>query len=279
MNKNGCFGLLEIAATVKNLQQHLPNCYLQKFYRLPQKGNKHPKSFLFRFSSKGYRRLMIEIGNRVHMLPDDLSSTTIYDDRLPRDGFCSKLKKHLDNGRVVGINYTEGAKYFEIEFTHYLLCFDFYGQGNLVLTDKKNVIISWHPAIKPGEILKKDLTELPPLEHQPNGKGYILDNLVYTYKIDNATSYETFGEAVFEIKDKLARSKLLPPKSKKKKPPTDYRQLQANSWQKKVIQYTQACEWLGENSYLSLDECIKKKPPEIKLPFKETILTSISPLL
>ena len=40
------------------------------------------------------------------------------------------------NARVTRINYFQGAKYFEIEFTHFFLCFDFYGVGNIVLLAK-----------------------------------------------------------------------------------------------------------------------------------------------
>ena len=90
---------------------------------------------MLRFSCRPFRHLLIDVGIRAHLIPDSAYEDN-YMEHLPRDGLCSKLKKHLNNARVTGINHYPGTKYFEIEFTHFYLAFDFYGVGNLILFQK-----------------------------------------------------------------------------------------------------------------------------------------------
>lgn len=279
MNKNGRFGLLELAASVENLRSFLPGTYLQKFYRLPQKGNGFAKRFLLRFSCRPFRFLMIDVGVRAHLIPDQAYEDT-YAEHLPRDGLCSKLKKHLDNGRVTSVNYTPGAKYFEIEFTHFVLAFDFYGKGNLVLLEKpgRTVLISWHVAIKPGTEYKKDLENLPELPFQPCGKGYLCNGVLHTSTLNLGSDqqpvcYDVFGEAAYVLMDKDSKSKLLAGNSKKRrkrKPKRDYKKIQVAKWVKKVDLLHQQTQWLSERSHLTLQECIDTKPKNFNLEFETT---------
>lgn len=312
MNRNGRFGNLEIAASIKNLLKYLPGSYLQKFYRLPQKGNQHAKRFMLRFSCRPFRHLLIDVGIRAHLIPDSAYEDN-YMEHLPRDGLCSKLKKHLNNARVTGINYYPGSKYFEIEFTHFYLAFDFYGVGNLILfqkpdnnlnssdsiiletiedvirkviciskntkyTDydseerkKSKVLISWYPGIKAGSYYVKDYNNIKDLDIIPDGKGYILKDKLYSYNIPESKCYSNFGEAVFELMDKNTKSKLLPKKQKKKKSKPDYKKQQLKKWQSKVDKLQFAVDWLSERCYLSLEQCIKEKPTDIKLKFEKTV--------
>ena len=277
MLKHGSFQIPEITATVRNLQTFLPGSFLQKFFRLPEKKrNGTSRKFMFRFSRRPYRHFLFNVGVRAHLVPDSSYQDT-YSTHIPRDGFMSKLKKHLNNAFVLNVHYTPGTKYFEIEFTYYILGFDFYSTGNVVLMDKdRRVIISWY------QDPRKDVTcdIVPGTEYtkkaevgecvESDGAGYVLHDKVYTEQVEGGIKYDVFGEAVYTVFDKqikqietVKRTKCL----------VKHKKGQIDKWESKVEMYTQGLEWIESNSYRSLDELRKTKITA--LPFASTVFKTI----
>jgi predicted ribosome quality control (RQC) complex YloA/Tae2 family protein len=112
--------------------------------------------FIFRLHARGGGRLdlLVEPGRRVYLTEAEY--------RAPErpTGYAMLLRKHLKNARLDGVNQPGFERVLEFEFQcreRRLLVVELFGEGNLIMCDKRRVIIQpyqvevWrHRALKPG---------------------------------------------------------------------------------------------------------------------------------
>ncbi|KCV71670.1 hypothetical protein H696_01086 [Fonticula alba] len=143
------FSSLDIRILVNELRSKIVGFRVANIYDV------NSKTYLFKLVQTGVAAvgqvnqqifLLSESGNRFH--------TTEYDrDRSPMpNDFSMKLRKHIRTHRISGIRQVGVDRIIEISFTSgYLLYFEFFAGGNIILTNPEHQILALLRMAKPDE--------------------------------------------------------------------------------------------------------------------------------
>jgi predicted ribosome quality control (RQC) complex YloA/Tae2 family protein len=152
------FSSFDIAAVIKELKTTLDQSRVNNIYQLDE------KTVIFKLHKTDMPpiRLVMEAGRRLHV--------TSYAEENPAEppAFCMALRKYLRNAWVAGIDQYEFERIVTISFrtkTGVLkLVVELFGDGNLILTNEKNVIIQALALkkMRDRDILHNVVLELPP---------------------------------------------------------------------------------------------------------------------
>jgi predicted ribosome quality control (RQC) complex YloA/Tae2 family protein len=152
------FSSFDIAAAIKELKTTLAESRVNNIYQLDE------KTVIFKLHKTDMSpiRLVIEAGRRLH--------ATSYAEENPAEppAFCMALRKYLRNAWVAEIDQYEFERIVTISFrtkTGVLkLVVELFGDGNIILTNDKNVIIHAlaFKKMRDRDILHNVVLELPP---------------------------------------------------------------------------------------------------------------------
>ena len=152
------FSSFDIAAAIKELKTTLAESRVNNIYQLDE------KTVIFKLHKTDMSpiRLVIEAGRRLH--------ATSYAEENPAEppAFCMALRKYLRNAWVAEIDQYEFERIVTISFrtkTGLLkLVVELFGDGNIILTNDKNVIIHAlaFKKMRDRDILHNVVLELPP---------------------------------------------------------------------------------------------------------------------
>jgi len=152
------FSSFDIAAAIKELKTTLAESRVNNIYQLDE------KTVIFKLHKTDLSpiRLVMEAGRRLHV--------TSYAEENPAEppAFCMALRKYLRNAWVAGIDQYEFERIVTISFrtkTGVLkLVVELFGEGNIILTNDKNVIIHAlaFKKMRDRDILYNLVLELPP---------------------------------------------------------------------------------------------------------------------
>ncbi len=146
---------IELRVLVSELKQ-LENSWVSQVYELEAAGVKPGKALVFQLSkSEGKRCLICLVPSAVFFSP--VKPTT---SERP-GGFCSILRQHLGNAKLVSIGQLGSERILEIVFSsgkqHVKLIVELFSKGNMILADEKGVILaaaehqSWKDrTVRPG---------------------------------------------------------------------------------------------------------------------------------
>ena len=152
------FSSFDIAAAIKELKTTLADSRVNNIYQLDE------KTVIFKLHKKDKSpiRLVIEAGRRLHV--------TSYAEENPAEppAFCMALRKYLRNAWIAGIDQYEFERIVTIGFrtkTGVLkLVVELFGEGNIILTNEKDVIIHAlaFKKMRDRDILHNVVLQLPP---------------------------------------------------------------------------------------------------------------------
>ena len=147
----------DIKILVKELEEKLTGCYVDKVYQVG------PKSLLFRLTKPGEtaRMLVVEAGRRIHL-------TRYLVEKPPRPPpFCAALRKHLTNARISKVEQPNLERIVILHFSSgrgaYRLVAELFARGNLLLLDEAGRIVQALSQRKMGgrSFLKGEIYQLP----------------------------------------------------------------------------------------------------------------------
>ncbi|MCW4024235.1 MAG: ribosome rescue protein RqcH [Candidatus Bathyarchaeota archaeon] len=130
------FSSFDISAVTQELKEHILDSRVNNIYQFDQ------KTLVFRLHKTDLPpiRLVIEAGRRLH--------TTVYAEESPAQPppFCMTMRKYLRGAWLAGIEQYQFERIVTVDFrtkTGLLkLTVELFGEGNLILTNEQNVIIS-----------------------------------------------------------------------------------------------------------------------------------------
>ena len=152
------FSSFDIAAAIKELKSTLADSRVNNIYQLNE------KTLIFKLhkTDKPPIRLVMEAGRRLH--------STSYAEENPTEppAFCMALRKYLRGAWVAGIDQFEFERIVTVSFrtkTGLLkLIVELFGEGNIILTNEKDVIIHAlaFKKMRDRDILHNVVLQLPP---------------------------------------------------------------------------------------------------------------------
>jgi predicted ribosome quality control (RQC) complex YloA/Tae2 family protein len=152
------FTSFDIAAVVKELKTQIVDSRVNNIYQFGE------KTFIFKLHKTDSPpiRLIIEAGRRLH--------STSYIEESPSEppAFCMTMRKYLRDSWLRGIEQTEFERivtvFFETKTGLLQLVVEFFGDGNIILTNEKNVIIQAleFKKMRDRDILRNVTLTLPP---------------------------------------------------------------------------------------------------------------------
>lgn len=152
------FTSFDISAVVEELRTRIANCRVNNIYQFGE------KTLIFKLHKTDSPpiRLVIEAGRRLHL--------TSYAEESPSEppAFCMLLRKYLRDSWLRGIEQTEFERivtiYFETKTGMLKLVVELFGEGNIVLTNEKDVIIQAleFKKMRDRDILRNLTLLLPP---------------------------------------------------------------------------------------------------------------------
>jgi len=152
------FSSFDIAAAIQELKGLIADSRVNNIYQLDE------KTVIFKLHKIDTPpiRLVMEAGRRLH--------TTDYAEENPAEppAFCMTLRKYLRDAWVAGIDQYEFERIVTVSFrtkTGLLkLVVELFGEGNIILTNDKNVIIHAlaFKKMRDRDILHNVVLELPP---------------------------------------------------------------------------------------------------------------------
>jgi predicted ribosome quality control (RQC) complex YloA/Tae2 family protein len=152
------FTSFDISAVVKELRTQIANCRVNNIYQFGE------KTLIFKLHKTDSPpiRLVIEAGRRLHL--------TSYAEESPSEppAFCMILRKYLRDSWLRGIEQNEFERIVTINFetkTGMLkLVVELFGEGNIILTNEKDVIIQAleFKKMRDRDILRNLTLLLPP---------------------------------------------------------------------------------------------------------------------
>ena len=152
------FTSFDIAAIVKELKTQIANSRVNNIYQFGE------KTLIFKLHKTDSPpiRLIIEAGRRLHL--------TSYAEENPAEppAFCMTMRKYLRDSWLRGIEQTEFERivtvFFETKTGLLQLVVEFFGDGNIILTNEKNVIIQAleFKKMRDRDILRNVTLTLPP---------------------------------------------------------------------------------------------------------------------
>jgi predicted ribosome quality control (RQC) complex YloA/Tae2 family protein len=152
------FSSFDIAAAVKELKTEIADSRVNNIYQTGE------KTVIFKLhkTDKPPIRLVIEAGRRIH--------STSYAEENPAEppAFCMTLRKHLRDSWLRGIEQAEFERivtvYFDTKTGMLKLVVELFGDGNIILTNEKDVIIQAleFKKMRDRDILHNVVLQLPP---------------------------------------------------------------------------------------------------------------------
>jgi len=125
----------DIAVLINELNQTIKNAYIDNIYQL------NPNTLLLRLRqpAKPPSQLLVEAGKRLH-----LTAYTIKKPQKPT-AFCMALRKHLTNGKILGLQQHEFERTVTISMGtregNFQLVTELFGEGNIILVNPQNVVL------------------------------------------------------------------------------------------------------------------------------------------
>jgi predicted ribosome quality control (RQC) complex YloA/Tae2 family protein len=152
------FSSFDVVAAVKELKATIVNSRVNNIYQLDE------KTIIFKLhkTDKPPIRLVVEAGRRIH--------TTSYAEENPAEppAFCMTLRKYLRDSWLRGIDQEEFERiitvYFDTKTGLLKLVVELFGDGNIILTNEKDVIIHAleFKKMRDRDILRNVVLQLPP---------------------------------------------------------------------------------------------------------------------
>ncbi len=152
------FSSFDIAAAIQELKAAIADSRVNNIYQLDE------KTVIFKLHKTDMPpiRLVIEAGRRFH--------TTSYAEENPAEppAFCMVLRKYLRDAWLAGLDQFEFERIVTVSFrtkTGILkLVIEFFGEGNIILTNEQNVIIHAlaFKKMRDRDILHNVVLQLPP---------------------------------------------------------------------------------------------------------------------
>ena len=153
------FSSFDIAAAIKELKTEIVDSRVNNIYQLDE------KTVIFKLhkTDKPPIRLVVEAGRRIH--------STSYAEENPAEppAFCMTLRKYLRDSWLRGIEQTEFERivtvYFDTKTGLLKLVVELFGDGNIILTNEKDVIIHAleFKKMRDRDILHNVVLQLPPV--------------------------------------------------------------------------------------------------------------------
>ena len=153
------FSSFDIAAAIKELKTEIVDSRVNNIYQLDE------KTVIFKLhkTDKPPIRLVVEAGRRIH--------STSYAEENPAEppAFCMILRKYLRDSWLRGIEQTEFERivtvYFDTKTGLLKLVVELFGDGNIILTNEKDVIIHAleFKKMRDRDILHNVVLQLPPV--------------------------------------------------------------------------------------------------------------------
>jgi predicted ribosome quality control (RQC) complex YloA/Tae2 family protein len=148
---------LTLAYLVEELKPVLEGSFIKKVQEVSK------NVFKFRLhSSKGTKELIV--------LPNCLYLTD-FQFTAPKTphGYSLYLRKHLEKQKVLGIRQHFFDRIVFLELSDFIMVFEFFGDGNIVLLNKENdILMPLHREKWKDRSVKKNIQyELPPLKDSP----------------------------------------------------------------------------------------------------------------
>ncbi len=153
------FSSFDIAAAIKELKTEIVDSRVNNIYQLDE------KTVIFKLhkTDKPPIRLVVEAGRRIH--------STNYAEENPAEppAFCMILRKYLRDSWLRGIEQTEFERivtvYFDTKTGLLKLVVELFGDGNIILTNEKDVIIHAleFKKMRDRDILHNVVLQLPPV--------------------------------------------------------------------------------------------------------------------
>ena len=153
------FSSFDIAATIKELKTEIVDSRVNNIYQLDE------KTVIFKLhkTDKPPIRLVVEAGRRIH--------STSYAEENPAEppAFCMTLRKYLRDSWLRRIEQAEFERivtiYFDTKTGLLKLVGELFGEGNIILTNEKDVIIHAleFKKMRDRDILHNVVLQLPPV--------------------------------------------------------------------------------------------------------------------
>ncbi len=146
---------IELRTLVSELKQ-LENSWVSQVYELEAAGVKPGKALVFQLSASEGKKFL------VCLVPSAVFFSLVKPQTSERPGgFCSMLRKHLGNAKIVSIGQLGSERILEVVFSsgkqHVRLIIELFSKGNVILADEKGVILaaaehqSWKDrTVRPG---------------------------------------------------------------------------------------------------------------------------------
>jgi predicted ribosome quality control (RQC) complex YloA/Tae2 family protein len=157
------FSSIDIAAAIKEIQPTIADSRVNNIYQIGE------KTLIFKLHKTDMPpiRLVIEAGRRIHI--------TSYAEENPSEppAFCMTMRKYLRDSWLRKIEQTEFERiatlHFDTKTGTLKLVVEFFGDGNFILTNEKDVIIHAFDfkKMRDRDILHNVVLKLPP----PSGKN------------------------------------------------------------------------------------------------------------
>jgi predicted ribosome quality control (RQC) complex YloA/Tae2 family protein len=157
------FSSFDIAAVTKELKPTITDSRVNNIYQLDE------KTLVFKLHKTDAPpiRLIVEAGRRMHC--------TVYAPESPAapPEFCMSLRRQLRGAWLIGIDQYEFERIVTVTFKtkegHYRLVVELFGEGNIILTNEKNVILQalFIKRMRDRNILRNEALVFPP----PSGKN------------------------------------------------------------------------------------------------------------
>jgi predicted ribosome quality control (RQC) complex YloA/Tae2 family protein len=152
------FSSFDVAAAIKELKMEIADSRVNNIYQIGE------KTVIFKLhkTDKPPIRLIIEAGRRIHL--------TSYAEENPAEppAFCMTLRKYLRDSWLRGIEQAEFERivtvYFDTKTGVLKLVVELFGDGNIILTNEKDVIIQAleFKKMRDRDILHNVVLQLPP---------------------------------------------------------------------------------------------------------------------
>jgi predicted ribosome quality control (RQC) complex YloA/Tae2 family protein len=152
------FSSFDVAAAIKELKMEIADSRVNNIYQIGE------KTVIFKLhkTDKPPIRLIIEAGRRIHL--------TSYAEENPAEppAFCMTLRKYLRDSWLRGIEQAEFERivtvYFDTKTGVLKLVVELFGNGNIILTNEKDVIIQAleFKKMRDRDILHNVVLQLPP---------------------------------------------------------------------------------------------------------------------